>query len=197
MYIKDIIIQLLGLDQNCLSFYQMICRGIIVYTLGVSLLRIGKRRFLSTPAPLDIVLILMFGSVMSRAITGNTPFFPTLATGIMLIFLHWIFSYLAFYFTSFGFLFKGYPTILVKDGKIEWSAMRKHHISEKDLLSALRRNAKLIDTKEVQLAILERNGEISVIPYPQLPRPISIEVKDGVQKVIVEFSPSNHICKIN
>lgn len=196
MDIKDFFINLLGLNQTCLNIYQMIFRAVIVYTLGVSLVRIGKRRFLGTPTPLDIVLILMFGSVMSRAITGTTPFVPTLATGVMLIFLHWLFSYLAFYSSYAGFLFKGSPVVLAKDGEIKWNQMRKHHISEKDLLSALRRNAKLINIKNVHLAILERNGEISVIPHTQTPEIIEIEVKEGVQKVVVEFPSSKDSCKI-
>jgi uncharacterized membrane protein YcaP (DUF421 family) len=177
----------IGLDQNSLNLSHMILRAIIVYIIAVVLIRIGKRRFLSTPTPVDVVLLLMFGSVMSRAITGNAVFFPTLATGCVLILLHTFFSYITFYSRSLGSLIKGMPVPLIKDGAIQWKNMRKHFISEKDLLSALRRNAKLTHVSQVHLALLERNGEISIIPHPRQPRIIELPVKQGVQTVKIEL----------
>lgn len=190
--IKNMIYQALGigLDQNSLELQHMLLRATIVYTIAVLLIRVGKRRFLSTPTPLDVVLLLMFGSVMSRAITGNAVFFPTLATGSMLILLHSFFSYITFYSRSLGSLIKGVPVVLIKDGQIQWDNMRRHHISEKDLLGALRRNAKLTDVHKVHLALLERNGEISVIPHAGQVQIIEVQVKEGVQTVKVEFDSS-------
>ena len=54
--------------------------------------------------------------------------------------------------------------MLVRDGEIQWDAMRQGHISEKDLVEALRTNGKLTDAHNVQLAYLERSGDISIIP---------------------------------
>lgn len=78
--------------------------------------------------------------------------------------MHWLFAAIAFRNDNFATLIKGKERLLIRDGEIQWSAMRKSHIGERDLLGALRSQAKLTDVNKVQEARLERNGEISVIP---------------------------------
>lgn len=177
----------LNLDQNTLEFRHMIPRALIVYLVGILLIRIGKRRFLAKPTAFDLMLVLILGSVLSRAITGNAAFFPTLGTGFVLIFLHWVFSFSTFYSSKLGVILKGRAEILIKDGVIEWNQMRRHHISYRDLLSALRRNAKLSNPKDVKLAVIERNGQISIIPKPRKPEIVEMHVENGVQIVRIEL----------
>jgi uncharacterized membrane protein YcaP (DUF421 family) len=181
----------LGLDQNTLLFKHMAVRAVVVYSLGILLVRVGKRRFLAKPTPFDLVLVLMFGSVMSRAITGNGAFFPTLGAGCVLIILHRIFSLITYYSSSMGAMLKGSSEVLIKNGQVQWESMRRNHITQKDLISALRRSAKLADPKDVKLATLERNGEISVIPQPQRIETVHVPVKEGVQVVRIDLYSSS------
>lgn len=153
----------LGLTPQLLHADHMIWRTIIVYIVSVLFFRMGKKRF-SKPTSFDLVIILIFGSVMAKAITGESPFFATIIVGAVLMILHWLFSLVAVYSNFMGVLLKGRAKILIKDGVIEKDNLLKSHISYKDLLSALRLNAMILDPKDVHIAILERNGDISVIP---------------------------------
>jgi len=65
--------------------------------------------------------------------------------------------------------------------------MRRHHISEKDLVCALRTNAALADAHQVRRAYLERSGDVSVIPAPAAPRVVDVQVVAGVQTVRIEL----------
>lgn len=178
---------MLGLDSTVLNIWQMCARAVVVYIIALILVRLGKKRVLATPSPFDLILILILGSVISRAITGAVPFFPTLAAAMTLVLLHTVFSYITFYSTRVGALIKGRPLVLIKDGKIQWDKMRQTQLTERDLLSALRRNAQVLDPGEVKMAILERNGEISVIRRKRALDAVEIKVQDGVQTVKLEI----------
>ncbi len=153
----------LELDNKDLTIWQMSLRALIVFVLAIGMVRLGDKRFMGKSTALDVMLTIVFGSIVSRAITGNAPFFPALAAGLTLVLVHWLFSALAFHSHRFGTLVKGHHRTLVQDGEIQWHEMRRAHISEQDLHEALRANGKCLDVGEVKLAHLERNGDISII----------------------------------
>lgn len=155
---------ILGLDVDSLTIWQMSLRAIFVYIAGLAMIRVGEKRFIGKSSAFDVLLSIIVGSVLSRAINGSAAFFPTLGASILLVGMHWLFAAIAFRNEKFATLVKGTERLLIRDGEIQWSAMRKSHIGERDLLGALRSEAKLTDPSEVKEARLERNGEISVIP---------------------------------
>jgi uncharacterized membrane protein YcaP (DUF421 family) len=60
--------------------------------------------------------------------------------------------------------------------------MRRSHITEKDLLAALRTKGQQPEPDKVDQAYLERHGEISVVPAAK-PSIIDVTVENGVQTV--------------
>lgn len=66
-------------------------------------------------------------------------------------------------------------------------AMRKSHISKKDLEDSLRLKAKITELSQVKVARLESNGEISVIPKKNPPQLIEAFVEDGVQTLRIQL----------
>lgn len=176
---------ILGLsnEQTFVNVWQMAARAIVVYCVTLVLIRIGKKRFLATPSSFDLVLLMILGSVLSRAVPGSVPFFATIVSGVVLVLLHTMFSYLTFYSTRSGAFIKGQALVLIKDGQINWENMCKAHLTERDLLSALRSRAQLLDPSKVSLAILERNGEISIIKKDKEITSIDVDVKPGIQTI--------------
>jgi uncharacterized membrane protein YcaP (DUF421 family) len=152
----------LGLDNRYLNAGHMSLRALVVFVAAVVMLRVGDKRFMGKSTALDVLLGIVFGSIVSRAITGNAPFFPTLAASLVLVLLHWVSASVAFRSHGFGRAVKGTERLLVRDGEIQWEAMKKAHITEHDLKEALRVNGKEPDVKQVALAHLERNGDVSI-----------------------------------
>lgn len=178
---------ILGLNEEGLTFWQMAARAPIVYITTIIMIRIGEKRFIGKSTAFDVVLGIVLGSVVSRAITGNAPFFPTLGAGFILVGLHWLLAWGAFQSHRFGTLVKGNSRILVEDGEIVWEGMKKGHISERDLKEALRSEIKSSDLSRVKLACLERSGKITVIPAESPPKILEVKVAEGVQTVRIQL----------
>ena len=177
----------LGRDVGEVNAGQMALRTILVYGFTLVIVRLGSKRFLSEATAFDVIVAIMLGSVMSRAINGSAPFFPTVLAGVVLLGLHWLFAVLAFHTSWFGSLVKGDPVLLIKDGTVQRQGMRRGSVSSQDLAQALRLQTNQTDTATIQLAYLERNGQISFVPYQREPRIVDVSVADGVQTVRVKL----------
>ncbi len=186
MEVWDVINAGLGLDAEELNVWQMGLRALVVYVVGVALVRVGQKRFIGENAAFDVLLAIILGSVISRGITGNAPFFPTLAAGLVLVLLHWLMAALAFRSDWFGFWVKGRSRVLVRDGEIQWGEMRGGQISERDLYESLRKQG-VDHVSRVREARLERSGDVSVIMKDKAPRVVEIDVRDGIQTVQIEM----------
>ena len=78
----------IGLESQQMEFWQMALRAVIVYAVTLAMVRIGKKRFMGKATAFDVILGIMLGSIVSRAITGNAPLVPSLAATATLIALH-------------------------------------------------------------------------------------------------------------
>src|SRR5215207_6109697 len=123
----------LGLESKEIGVAQMALRAVVVYVVTVAFVRLAKKRFMGHATAFDVILGIMLGSIVSRAITGNAPFLPALAAGATLIAVHWVLSWASFRSHGFGNLVKGEPRLLIRDGRPEREAMRRAHITEHDL----------------------------------------------------------------
>jgi uncharacterized membrane protein YcaP (DUF421 family) len=149
--------------------------------------RLGEKRFFGKSTAFDLVLSIILGSVISRASNGSAPFFPTLAASLALVGLHWILAALAFHSDRFGNLIKGQARVLIRDGELQWDAMRRSHLSEQDLRSALRVESQIEEVPGVKVARLERSGDISVIPMGTDTRVVDCPVEEGVKVIRIEI----------
>ena len=178
---------LLGLEAESLGAGQMVLRAIIIYISALVMVRIGEKRFLGKNTAFDLILGIILGSVVSRAINGSAEFFPTIASGFALVLLHWLFAALAFRSDRFGNLIKGRPRTLIEEGSIVPDAMRKSNISRTDLDTALRLQLNQNDLDAVRQARLERSGDISFVTAETSPHVIEVEVAQGVQTIRISL----------
>src|SRR5690242_19635975 len=127
--------QLLGLDlqPKDLSFGQVALRAIVVFFATLVIVRLAEKRFLARLNALDAILGFILASMLARAINGSGPFFPTLTAGVLLVLLHRAIATAAFRWERFGDLVKGKEEVLVQDGHVQPRALRKNHVTEKDL----------------------------------------------------------------
>lgn len=160
----DFIETVLGIDEDTLSWWQMSIRATVVFLAALIILRIGNHRIFGKNSAFDIVLGIIYGSILSRAITGNSPFWPTLAAGLVLVLLHKLMAVISYY-SNFGFgdFVKGERVKLVGDGNLDRDAMKEQSITEDDLREALRESGSGGDLEDIQSAFLERSGKISII----------------------------------
>lgn len=148
-----------------LNSIESVLRSAIVYLLAIAIVRFGKKRFFAQATAFEVVLGVMLGSVMSRSINGSGNLWPSLAATLALVVMHWLFSLLAFHVSWFSDWIRGHTYVLVEDGKLDEAMMKRHHLTDQDLDYAMRKSGMVEDVTAVKRAVLEQNGEISVIAY--------------------------------
>lgn len=159
---------LFGADAAHIQWWQMCARAAIVFVAGLVLIRAVGTRTFSRASPVDIVVSVVLGSNLSRAITGSVLLWPTLAASAVIVALHALLIRLGVYSHWAGVLMKGRPAILVKDGAECPGAVKREGISRGDFEELLR-EAGLTDVTEVRLAVRERSGKVSVIKHTPAP----------------------------
>ena len=177
----------LGLGADQLTVPQMLLRTVVVYAFTVLIVRWGEKRFFGKNTAFDLVLSIVLGSVISRAINGGAPFFSTLLASAGLVGLHRMLAVVAFRSDRVGDWIKGQARVLVRDGEVDWDGMEKSHLTEHDLLGALRLQGQIGDVSKVNVARLERSGDVSVVPREGKPRIVDWSVEDGVQVIRLEI----------
>jgi len=171
------------------DFAEVAVRAVLIYAAGFVLIRLGKNRLLGRSTPFDIVLGIVLGSLFSRAINGKATVPVTIVAAAALIGFHTLVSWLACRSQAVEHAIKGRAALLVRDGQVEPKRMRRADITMDDLREALRLRGASDKPEAVAQALLERNGEISIVAgAAQEPRVLEVHVADGVQTVRIELS---------
>jgi uncharacterized membrane protein YcaP (DUF421 family) len=155
----------LGLSKHSafdLNAAQVCLRALVVYILLIGYVRFGKKRFLGEATAFDAILVIVIGSLASRAVSGTAPFIPTMAATFAFVVIHWVISYVARDSQRLSALVKGHDTVLVKNAQVDRHALRQAHMSDDDLDEDLRQHG-VDDIATVKEARLERSGRVSVI----------------------------------
>ena len=114
--------------------------------------------------PYDLVAIIIVGTVASEPLI-STEFYPTIWALAILVILHILFSKLTLWQWGNRF-FLGEPTIIIKNGQIIEDNIEKSTLSIAQILSILRSKG-YPKVSDIQYALLEPIGEISIIPKPE------------------------------
>ena len=163
--LQNFFLVLLGPDGKAteLTVLNISLRGFLIFVAGLALVRVGDRRSLAEKTAFDAIFIVLLGSMLSRAINGTAPFFSTIAAAIALMIIHRIFAFAAFKSHWFGQLIKGKALTVVRNGEVDWEELKHALVSKHDFEEDLRLDGKTEDVSTIQLARLERSGDISFI----------------------------------
>jgi len=154
---------LVGNDVDPLIWWQMSLRALICFGFAVMLIRYTGKRIFGKNTAIDIVVSVILGSNISRAVTGNAPLFATLVATVVIVLSHTILSYIAWRFPGISTYLKGQSTTLVRDGEICEDEMGAKGIGLGDLKEAMRQRGLEPNLEDIRYAYIERNGDISII----------------------------------
>ena len=150
-------------QQHNLSFGQECARAVLIFVFGLVLVRLAGRRAFGKWAALDIVVAIVIGSNLSRALTGSAPLLGTLAASVIFVALHWLLANAAARWQGVARVLEGRSIELARDGQVDEAARKRHSVSRTDFDEALRRSGigRVDKTRQVTL---EPSGRITVIP---------------------------------
>ncbi len=142
----------------------IVFRGIIMFVFVWFVTRAVGRRELSTLEPFDLILLIVLGDLIQQGVTQN-DFSVTgamLAGGTMAV-MTVLFSWLAFRFRRLQPILEGDPVILVERGKTIDRNLQRNRITLEEL-AAQARMQQVAHIADIEWAVLETSGTISVIP---------------------------------
>ncbi len=140
-----------------------VLRGVFGYCFLVFIVRIVGRRPGKQLSPFEFVLVFFMGGITLTPMIGQDRSLTNALVTIMSIGLaHFVIAWLKQISPAFGRLVDGTPVVLVEKGKWQNHTMQKTHIPREDVM-AIARDQGLERPEEIDYAILERSGEISVI----------------------------------
>lgn len=150
-----------------LPLWGYMVRALIMYVYIFVVLKILGQRSIGTIHPLDFLFGVVIGDVIGNPLTQpETPLGGPLVAATVIAGLHLLLSYIALYTPYFRRIIEDEPIILIEHGRILPEQLKKTKITVESLLMDLRLNG-AIDLTEVDYAILESNGKISVIKKSQ------------------------------
>jgi uncharacterized membrane protein YcaP (DUF421 family) len=171
------------------SLFRVIYHSLIVFVLLVILARLIGKKLLSQMTFFDFVIGVTIGTVGGAFITMEIRGFYVLLSPIILTTAVLLSGYLALKNVTFRKLIEGEPIVLIQNGKIYEKNMKKVRYNTDDLLAQLREK-NVFDTGEVEFAILEPHGKLSVLKksqhLPLTPKDLGISTPyKGVSSEIV------------
>jgi uncharacterized membrane protein YcaP (DUF421 family) len=146
---------------------QIALRTLVVYLAILVGFRLMGKRELGQMNVFDLVVILLIANAVQNAMVGPDASLQggLIAAGVLLV-LNRAVAMLPFLHRSgrfWGRLLEGTPTILVKDGTFLRPALGRELVLEDEVTMAMREHG-IEDLAEVQLAVLEIDGSISIVP---------------------------------
>ncbi|TBN39031.1 DUF421 domain-containing protein [Paracoccus subflavus] len=142
-----------------------VIRGIAIYVVLLAATRLTGRRTLAQMTPFDLVLLLIIAETTQQALLGDdfsitnalVLIVTLFATDVLLAFL----KTRSFRIASW---LDGHPTVLISNGRIDHHALRRSRVSTDEILMTAREQNGLKSLDEIDAAVLEISGGISIIP---------------------------------
>ena len=145
------------------NFIRIIGSTLAVYLFIVIAIRLFGKKELAQLSVVDLVFILLISNAVQNAMVGPDATLPGgLVAASTLFIVNYLLKYLQYRYPRFGKIVQGDATMLIYQGKIIDSHMKKAKISTDELMEAVREHG-VKSISEVDLAIMEVDGSISIL----------------------------------
>jgi uncharacterized membrane protein YcaP (DUF421 family) len=138
-------------------------RAVFVFVFIFTLTRVMGRRELSSLEPFDLILLVIVGDALQQgltqddySLTGGVVVISTIA--LLQVFVSWV----SFRFRGTRRWLEGEPLIVVERGKVIEKNLDRERMT-RDELAALLREQQVASVDDVEWAVLETSGAVTVI----------------------------------
>jgi len=139
-------------------------RATIIYIILLVIMRLMGKRQLGQLQPFELVITLLIAELACIPMAETAiPVSYGLIPIFTLFVLHLFITKLAAKSIGFRRLLNGKPAVIINGGKIDYKIMKKLDMTTNDLMEGLR-NSGYFNPEDVAFAILETNGQLSVMP---------------------------------
>ena len=156
-------------------------RTLAVYVLILVVVRALGKRTVGNFSAFDLLVALMLGELVDEMIYGDVRFIQGTVAVVTVGAVAYADSWLSYWDHGMEAVLEGKPTIVMKKGEFHLPGMRQERMNEKDVLAALRIHG-VRDMREVEYALVEHDGTVSVVRYDWAEPPIKADVDKEMAK---------------
>lgn len=157
---------------------QIVARASVMFLFMFLVLRIMGRKELSEMSAFDLVVLIVMGDLIQQAVTQQDNSITGAATAIATLVL-WMLamSYLSFKSKRVRALLEGQPVIVVRNGAVLNKMLAFERMTVDELEGAARQQG-IADLRQVEVGVLEPDGQFSFIRFDEKrsPTPGKVEL---------------------
>ena len=142
-------------------------RAIVLYIIVLIVMRLMGKREIGQLQPFELAISIMIADLASIPMTEiGIPIFNGIIPILGLLLMHLIISLINLKSLKAREVICGKPSILIYRGKINEQALKKERFTINELQERLRGN-NVVNLGDVEYAILETSGQVTVIQKPE------------------------------
>lgn len=166
-----------------MEYIKIILRISFFYFFIILIYRLMGKREVGQLGIVDLIVSILIAELVAISVEDTTKsLLASVIPVIVLVILQIILSYISLKSGKIRSILDGTPTFIIKNGKIKYREMIKQKYNLDDLLTQLREKGER-NIEDIEYAILENNGTLSVFKYNNkkddtpLPLPIILDGK--------------------
>lgn len=141
---------------------EKILRPIIMYVVLIVFLRVFGKRELAQINPFDLVVLLTLSNTVQNAIIGeDNSVLGGIIGALSLLGINWLLNRVLFRSPKIWSMFQGKPAILIRDGEVQYDALKQEVLTEQELTEILHKQ-QIHSPEEVKLCALEPSGNFFI-----------------------------------
>lgn len=145
------------------GYLKIALSSLAVYVFIIVAIRLFGKKELAQLSIIDLVFILLISNAVQNAMVGSdSSLVGGLVAASTLFMVNYLFKYLLYRFPKLGIAVQGVELMLIYKGQLNVSNMNKARITREEILEAVREHG-VSEIREVDLAVLETDGNISII----------------------------------
>lgn len=186
---NQILFHIEGKTVHNICMKEIILRFFIVYFFVLFSLKLIGKRQIGEMQTSELVTAFFISELATFSVTSkNHPLYFGLIPIFLMVLIELLISFLALKIPVIKRVFDFSPSVLIRDGEVLEREMHRNRVTLDELFSLLRLNG-YYDLSKVRFAILEPNGQLSVVPYAKndsvSPEDLEIDVPENGFSVII------------
>ncbi len=143
-------------------YFSLVFKTVFMYFFIIFVYRLMGKKEVGQLSIVDLIVSILIAELIALSIqTSEQSIFLSVVPILVLVGVQMLVSYITLKYDKIRYILDGKPTIIIKNGKLNFTEMSKLRYSLDDLLTQLRlQGVKSID--KVKYAVLENNGDLSV-----------------------------------
>jgi uncharacterized membrane protein YcaP (DUF421 family) len=157
--------------------WSIVLRTAAIYVVILFGLRLAGKREIGQMTVFDLVVLLLIANAVQNAMVGqDTSLVGGILAAAVLLILNSLVAQLRMHWPKLRRLVEGTPTLLILRGEVIPDHLRREGIDQETLEAALREHG-VNDLNDVEMAVLEIDGSISVVPVGGVTRHVKRPLK--------------------